>query len=230
LNLAKKLGMRLQIEKLSDTYKLTLKGTAAHASVPHKGTNAAILLISLITRYFPENQIPSLLTLINTYIGSELDGKTLGIKQHDEESGSLTLNLGCIKIDHLCGMAKVDIRYPVTSNGQAIYQKIMSTLQPFNLKFTLLDDKPPLFLKKDSKLVNLLKTAYKNITDKDPDIITSGGGTYARSLQGRGVSFGPIFPDENSNMHNVDENLHVENFFLHAQICLEAMYLMLTKR
>ena len=46
---------------------------------------------------------------------------------------------------------------------------------------------------------------------------------------GKGVAFGPGFPDdEPSNAHDVNEQIDLRRFKLHAQICLEAMYRMFT--
>ena len=47
---------------------------------------------------------------------------------------------------------------------------------------------------------------------------------------GKGVAFGPVFPDDKCNMHNADESLDEEKFFKHAQICLEAMYKLFTEK
>ena len=43
-----------------------------------------------------------------------------------------------------------------------------------------------------------------------------------------GVAFGPAFKNDDVRMHNADESMDKENFFKHAQICLEAMYRMFT--
>ena len=57
------------------------------------------------------------------------------------------------------------------------------------------------------------------------DSYSTGGGTYARELGGKGVAFGPFFPDEpDRRLHNTNENSDIDRFMLHAQICLEAMY------
>ena len=47
-------------------------------------------------------------------------------------------------------------------------------------------------------------------------------------LGGNGVAFGPAFKNDDVRMHNADESMDKENFFKHAQICLEAMYRMFT--
>lgn len=47
-------------------------------------------------------------------------------------------------------------------------------------------------------------------------------------MGGAGVAFGASFDEEESNAHQANECINVEQFKLHAQICLEAMYRMFT--
>jgi len=63
---------------------------------------------------------------------------------------------------------------------------------------------------------------------KSATLFSMGGGTYARQMGGAGVAFGASFDEEESNAHQANECINVEQFKLHAQICLEAMYRMFT--
>lgn len=223
---AETLGIDFQLTQISKNYQILVKGIAAHASTPEKGKNAAAMLIELLVSYFGKNTLGALCSFINSFIGMETDGKSLSLQQEYSESEALSLNLGIIKIDEQCSKAQIDIRYPVTSNGNRIAEIIKEKSKTFGLKFNLLSDIPPLFVKENTPLIKLLKTAYREVTGATAETYASGGGTYARTLQGRGVAFGPIFSGEESNIHNADENIDIEKFFLHAQICLEAIYQM----
>ena len=77
-------------------------------------------------------------------------------------------------------------------------------------------------------MISLLSSAYKEVMGKNPELYSTGGGTYARMLGNKGVAFGPLFKDDYSNMHNANESLDEEKFMKHAEICLEAMYRMYT--
>lgn len=90
----------------------------------------------------------------------------------------------------------------------------------------MLENEEPLYVEKESPLIELLSSAYESVTGEKPELYTTGGGTYARKLNGKGVAFGPSFKDDEVNMHNADESVDKEKFFTHAQICLEAMYRM----
>ena len=123
----------------------------------------------------------------------------------------------------------MDIRYPATLKGGDISSRIQEQVEDWGLEFVLLTDQEPLYLPKESQLVTLLAGAYKDVTGEDCDIFSMGGGTYARTMFGKGVAFGAGFPDQaDSRAHQANEFLDLRRFKLHAQICLEAMYRMLT--
>ena len=83
-------------------------------------------------------------------------------------------------------------------------------------------------MEKDSELIRLLSESYSAVTGEEAPLYTTGGGTYARQLGGRGVAFGPNFPDDDVHMHDADESVDKQNFLKHMQICFEAMYRLYT--
>lgn len=217
-----------EIMKDIDGVKVISKGRAAHAMEPEKGFNAINNAIKLISETFGEKQLGDMIAFINKYIGTTTDGSLLGINYKDSRSGELTLNVGIINIDEETAQIKVDIRYPVSANFEKLLSIIERRAKEFNLTLNVVSHLEPLNVIEDSPIISVLKKSYQEITGEVPNIYSTGGGTYARSLKNRGVAFGPVFPDDYSNMHKPDESLNEEKFFLHAQICLEAMYRMFT--
>lgn len=207
---------------------LTATGISAHAMEPHKGFNSITNAIKKLKTLYTEGlgDIPE---FINRYISTDTDGALLGIACSDKQSGSLTINVGVLDINENTATARVDIRYPVTADYNQIVERIEKLAQAYNLDFKVDSHLAPLNVPEDSKIISTLQTAYKEITGNLPNLYSTGGGTYARSLGNKGVAFGPVFPDDYSNMHKADESLDEEKFFLHAQICLEAMYRMFTE-
>ncbi len=210
-----------------DGMMIIATGKAAHACEPDKGVNAAAQLIDLLTSNFGYRGLGSLVGFLDNSIGLETNGNSLGIKMRDSASGSLTLCLSMVSILENSAKAAIDIRYPVTMDSEAVFYRIRKAAEKEGLKVRVIDHIKPLRLDEDSKLVRLLSSSYEAITGEKPALYSTGGGTYARMLGGRGVAFGPLFPDDESRMHNSDESLDEEKFFLHAQICLQAMYDML---
>lgn len=205
------------------------RGQAAHGSTPGKGFNAATALIDLLTSNFDVLTLGSVPSFVSHYIGTDHDGVMLGIKMSDKESGELTVNVGTVHIDEGYATCTMDIRYPVTADGGEILWKIQEKAKRERIHVKVLDHEPPLNIDKDSDLVRILSESYEAIMGEKPTLYATGGGTYARKLGGKGVAFGPVFPGEESNMHNANECLSVEKYFKHAQICLESIYNLYTK-
>jgi succinyl-diaminopimelate desuccinylase len=230
------------LEKAAGNYKATFeitpveggasilaKGVAAHAASPHLGVNAAAYLVALLGDVFTPERLGLFFRYIYEKIGTVSDGSLIGVKMSDEPSGDLTFNLGLVSVDAENCSLTVDIRYPATKSGKEIADILRSETQAYDLEFNVLSDSVPLYLPKDSQLVQLLSGAYKDVTGEDCNIFSMGGGTYARAMKGKGVAFGASFPDqEDSRAHNSNERIDLRRFKLHAQICLEAMYRMFT--
>jgi len=216
-------------EKAGDAVHITSLGKASHAMQPQEGFNAATHLTKLLAEVISPDELGSLVRFVNERIGTELDGKSLGIRQNDQESGPLTLNVGLLNIGMDSASAGIDIRYPVTSKGEDVLSAISNCAATFGLDTTLNADTKPLFLPESSPFITLLQDSYAAVTGKQADVYATGGGTYARAFQGHAVAFGPFFADEpDRRLHNTNESIDINRFMLHAQICLEAMYHMLT--
>lgn len=202
-------------------------GKAAHACEPHKGKNALLYLVKLLSEYYSESDLGTLCSFINTTIGTEYDGTSLGLKMCDSVSGNLTCTLSKVRINDSRASLVMDIRYPVTINGERIHEHIKKCAGRRGLNSRILHHAKPLYLPKESDTIEFLSAAYKDVMGEMPELYTTGGGTYARMLGGKGVAFGPAFKDDNVNMHNADESIDKCKFFKHGEICLQAMYRMI---
>lgn len=205
----------------------SLRGKAAHACMPYNGRNAAAGLIMLLRNNNIE--LGGLLSFAFDKISDETNGESLGIKMSDKPSGELTCCFGKVRINENESYFTIDIRYPVTKDGNEIFYKIKSLCKNNNLNAEIIHHAEPLYLPKDSETVKLLSEAYEEITGEKPELYSTGGGTYARMLSGKGVAFGPAFKDDNVNMHNADESIDERKFFLHAQICMQAIFKLYTE-
>ena len=211
-----------------DGLMIISRGKAAHACEPQKGFNAAAALIDLITHAYDVYEIGALSSFIDYAINCETNGRSLGLKMSDAVSGALTVNLGNVHIEGTEARAQFDIRYPVTVNGDYVLRQFRSVAENNHLTVKVLHHDRPLYVEKDSELVRLLADAYRTVTGEDAPLYTTGGGTYARKLGGKGVAFGPNFRDDDIRMHNADESVDKENFLRHMQICFEALYRLYT--
>lgn len=226
LELSKKTEGNFEFNSTIDGLMVISRGKAAHACEPHKGFNAAAALVELLAKAYTSTEIGTICDFIDIALGNETDGCSLGLKTHCSISGDLTVNLGYIHIEGNEARAAFDIRYPVSITGGSVYRQFRYAAKHNKLYVKVLNHEKPLYIEKDSELVKLLSGAYKAVTGEEPELYTTGGGTYARKLGGKGLAFGPAFKDDEVNMHNADESIDKEKFFTHAQICLEAMYRM----
>lgn len=224
--IAEKKNGTFEFKSTIDGLMITCKGSAAHACQPEKGKNAASMLVDLIADAFAENEIGTLCTFLDRSVNNEYNGCSFGLKMTDCVSGPLTLNLGLVDIDDNNASACIDIRYPVTVSGKSVYKQFKRVAKLYNLSVEVLHHEGPLYVESSSELVQILSGAYESVMGEKPELYSTGGGTYARKLGGKGVAFGPAFPDDDVRMHNSDESIDKEKFFKHAQICLEAMYRM----
>ena len=69
----------------------------------------------------------------------------------------------------------------------------------------------PHFVSSQSELVKELLKAYNSVCCEKAKPISIGGATYARVMK-EGVAFGPIFPGEESTIHQKDERVSLTLF------------------
>lgn len=213
-------GARFAVLNNGGAHIVRCFGKAAHASTPEKGINAAANIIGLLG----DRAGNGLLGFIRDKIGFENDGVSLGIACEDM-SGPLTLNLGIVEISAGSDKAVLDIRYPVTKDGGKILNKIAAEAAKYGVKAETVKDTVPLHIPETSELVSKLKSAYKHATGKEAGLYATGGGSYARELNGHGVAFGAgIKPLSYNHIHAADEFLEISDFMKHCEICLQAIY------
>lgn len=227
---AKTVGGEFRIEAAGDVVNVASVGKASHAMQPQEGVNAASNLVALLGEALSPEEFGGFLGFLRSAIGTETDGASMGVKQSDEPSGPLTLNLGLVRLTEASAEAVLDLRYPVTGSGSDVFQTIRTRAERAGLTAALLLDNKPLYFPEDHPFIGLLQEAYRDVMGVPAEIYATGGGTYAREVPGRAVAFGPFFADEpDRRLHNSNENIDLDRFMEHAQICLAAMYRMMTE-
>ena len=175
--------------------KIIMRGISAHGSTPQKGENALLKLFNILSIYSEE--IASLLRIIDN-----TNGEGYGIKCEDEISGKLTINIGTISSDKDKMTFSLDIRYPLCTNRDSIYSTLSKTFGHNKVEAGFYHE--PLHISKDHTLVKTLLDSYCEVTGDRLEPIAIGGATYARALP-TAVAFGPIFPGQESTIHQKNE-------------------------
>lgn len=223
-----KCPVEVAAEKTDAGVALRARGRSEHAMNAAKGLNAAAHLLQLAAQTVDISAFDPLLVFLLHAIGLQTDGQNLGIQCEDEPSGSLSVNLGLVRIDGKQSEIALDIRYPVTCSGTDIAEKLRAIAREYGLTCEVMEDLPPLYLPERSEIAVLLNNAYQKIVGQPAGFYSTGGGTYARTLRGKGVAFGPLFRSSSlHNMHKANEFIDIDEFMLHCEICLEAMIQMM---
>jgi len=208
-------------------FTIRAAGRSAHAMQPHVGLNAAAALIRAID--FVTDGRDKLLADIAALFCADTTGKAVGVAQSDQPSGALTMNLGNIHLDSSGGTIGIDIRFPVTADGNAILGSVKEKCAQYGMTVSDVHLVDPIYMPEDTPLIKALCECYEQVSGRPAHVYATGGGTYARSLGGRGVAFGMEFPDsEPTRLHEANESFDREELMQHAQICLAAMHRMMT--
>lgn len=205
---------------------VTVKGVPGHASMPEFGENAISKAMLQIGSIMSANDaIHPFVSFYNNNFGTTTDGSLLGIDYNDNDSGSLTCNVGLLDMTTDSVTMTLDIRYPVTANPDMIVSHINKHCA--STKFSIIDiqNNPPLFVDKDSDLIQTLLSVYNEATSGEATPIAIGGGTYARSMPNI-VAFGPNFTKEDDVAHQAGEYIKLDDLFLCRDIYQKAIQML----
>lgn len=175
--------------------KITAIGKSAHGSSPHLGDNALWKILQLLATV-DQNAKKYADIICNT------DGSGYNIACEDEISGKLTINVGTISSDEEWITFSLDIRHPLCITREQLFEKLTKTFDSAKVEYGFFHN--PLYIAPDHPLCTKLLDAYEQVTGEKLQPITIGGGTYARALP-VAVAFGPIFPNQESTIHQKNE-------------------------
>ena len=198
-------------------------GIQAHSAHPELGKNAispALILLNKIFTHFGYNI--KLFEFCEKCIGTEFNGKSLGINFEDE-SGKLTLNVGNFKFYENYLQIGINLRIPINTTIDAVANLIDLECKKYSLDTYVAGKQNPLYVPKDNHLVKTLCDIFNKMTGSHAEPIAIGGGTYARAFENC-VSFGANFPDDTDMCHQANEFIDIDKLILSCKIYAEAIY------
>ena len=223
-SIVKETGFEIDIYKIDDEeIKLTSHGISAHAAHPDLGINAISRLIIVLDKIFKNYGFTiDLFDFFTKYIGVQYDGKNLGI-DFEDESGSLTLNVGYFGVENNFIKIKMNLRVPVHTDITRIGASfIKNTSEYINLDFDTSNYMPALYIDPNSKLVQTLCNIYNEETNSNCKPVAIGGATFARAFTNC-VSFGANFPGDKDMCHQIDEFINIDKLLLTCKIYAKAI-------
>ena len=221
--------MDISIDAARDNSALDIKvhGRAAHAMTPEKGKNAISYLMKLLKEMSLECETcfvqQELIDFYAKYIDLQYDGKNLGLKCSDKDSGDLTINVGILTLEKHCISMTINLRYPVSYGFNHIKSKLAQVIaeEGASIKYGVCMD--PIFFPKDSPLVETLMDVYRKVTgDETTEPIALGGATYARAIP-QAIAFGPVFPTQEELAHEADEHYTFADYKKITEIYADAI-------
>lgn len=215
-----------KIEKSIESDVIVLKsyGVSAHGSTPELGVNAiSHLLCFLDCLDLAIGDAANFVRFYGRHIQTTFNGELIGIPLVDDVSGKLIFNVGVIDMNETSGKLTVGVRYPVTCSDEQVLSGMADILELSGVGIEVTSHSKPLYVPKDTPLIQTLMSVYKAYTGDDSEPIAIGGGTYARALD-NGVAFGPLFPGREDTIHQKNEYVYVDDLMLMTKIYAEAIY------
>ena len=224
-NARKEKDWKINCKGVGKSFEISVAGTAAHGANPERGENAISILMDFLGDLnFLNDGVADFVKFYNSCIGYDLKGKDIGCFMTDELSGDLVFNVGMIEVDRNTAKITVNIRYPVTCEGEDVYEALAPVMTKYDMGIVKGGHKWPLHVAKDSRLISVLMEVYRKHTgDMESEPLVIGGGTYARAMDNI-VAFGARFPGQEELEHQKNERISVDNLMKLAKIYAEAAY------
>ncbi|RIW35673.1 dipeptidase PepV [Bacillus salacetis] len=202
---------------------LELEGVSSHGMEPDNGRNAGLILARFLSGAKIDSASKKYFTFIKEYFCGDSRGKSLGINYEDDITGPLTINVGKLRYHpHDGGSLGLNMRYPVTFKLDEAKDKLEKLAAQQGFSIENFSDSQPHHVEKDHVLVKTLQKVYEEQTGDKGELLSIGGGTYARSLES-GVAFGPLFPGRADVAHQKDEHMFVEDLLKATAIYAQAI-------
>jgi len=221
---------KLAVSREGDLLKVMAEGRGGHSSEPTSGHNAlgdlAAFLATLEPRMDPWGALAS---FVGFAVGTETDGRSLGIQHADPAMGALTSSLSFLLEENGAPVARINIRAPRGITKEQIEKSLAERTAAFAkqtgatiaTETALLSE--PHFVPPGETLVSTLLSVWEEVTGTPGKPVAIGGGTQARLFKG-GVDFGPASSMQNYRGHGTDEYLTVEEIHRIAELTIAAVW------
>ncbi len=215
-------------EATEEGCRIKVTGVAAHASLPELGKNAFLALIALLDKLPLGGEDAATVSALASALRFDLHGEALGLDMEDA-SGRLTLNPGVVEWDET-GVKRltVDIRAPISSDGNEIKRKLAEGFASAGLVETVARWSEGYYIPPESELVKSLLDVYAARSGKRLPPLAIGGGTYARHLK-NAVAFGIERPGELASIHMANECMSVAHLVEDTKMIADAILALAVK-
>lgn len=212
----------VSLTKDGERYIIAVTGKSAHAMEPEKGKNAAVELAKFLKEQLTSPASKDFVSFVADVLGN-IYGENLALQFEDKMSGPTTLNPGVVSFDlERGGTIQVSMRYSVTYPFEEKITKATEILASYPFALDVVSNSTPHYIPEEDELIQTLLKVFRKYTGDDSKPLSTGGGTYARTLK-KGVAFGSLFPGESDVAHRADEYVVIDNLIKAAAIYAEAI-------
>ncbi|MBP2241465.1 succinyl-diaminopimelate desuccinylase [Cytobacillus eiseniae] len=203
---------------------LEIEGISAHGMEPNSGKNAGLFMANFLSQIMLDTKSSHYFRFVSNYFYQQSRGNKLGVAYTDDITGDLTINVGKLSFtQENGGSLGLNLRYPVTNQMDETKGKLERILKEEQFTLENFSDSKPHHVAADDFLIQTLKKVYEEQTGEKAELLSIGGGTYARSLKS-GVAFGPLFPGREDIAHQKDEYMYIEDLLRATAIYAQAIY------
>ncbi len=196
--------------------KIVFIGKSVHGSTPALGVNAALIALKELGEFYNIKEFRLLADKLSDTSGESFEGFA-----STKLLGETTYCLGLISFEKSILKFTINFRHPNDVNPEE-FKKHFD--EYFGTTSTMKEPSPYLLYEPESKLVSTLYKAYQEESgDYKTPMLTTGGGTYAKHAKNT-IAFGALFPGRVSTMHEPNELMPVEDFYLSAVIYARAIF------
>ncbi|OJH17346.1 dipeptidase PepV [Bacillus obstructivus] len=203
---------------------LELEGVSAHGMEPKNGKNAGLFLTTFLNELDLDTSAKRYIDFAVNILFDQSRGEGLGVQYQDEITGDLTINVGKMLYEvNSGGRFGLNMRYPVTFDMEKNKKIINDKVNEKGFVIENFSDSKPHHVDANTDLVKTLQKVYEEQTGEKAELLSIGGGTYARSLKS-GVAFGALFPGRPDVMHQKDEFMFIEDLIKATAIYAQAIF------
>jgi len=221
---------KLDVSLDGDKLKVEAIGRGGHSSAPASGHNALGDLTAFLASLDLElDSWGALASFTGIAVGTETDGKSLGIAYRDALTGDMTANLSFVQDEKGVPTAHVNIRRPRGITKEAILKAAGDRTATFARRtgatIAIESDlrTEPHVAPVEGEPVATLLAVWQEVTGQPGKPIAIGGGTQARLFQ-NGVDFGPAMDMVHYRGHGTDEYLTPDELKRIAELNVTAIW------
>lgn len=211
---------RITLEACEEGTRIAAHGRSGHAASPDGCVNAiAVLTDALCQMDILYGSCAKAIREVAA-LTADAHGESEGVSYEDEESGKLTLVYGVAHLKDGVLTISADSRFCVTLRKAQLVPQLEENWTARGFEIVRLEAADPFYIAKTDERVVALQELYKEVTGRDDEPYTMGGGTYSRVVP-NAISFGPglrgeehdmsFLPEGHGGAHGRDEVLFLDS-------------------